>query len=402
MDLSALNFQSKRERDSRLRHTTNAGQPVSIDITGMRFNSIQDSGDRSAESSSSQYYSAAVSPPPMPAELQLQQPDSALMHGSIGEQHTYTGELGGSPSPSARSAAGVPRPAKLRRDPRGEAGMARRIDPEAAAAAATAAADVTSQVQHSEPTLASLITSDTGRPLYMDAGMRSYSGGQRLKSASVTGFYSEPTSTAVSPVIYAPPPIGSGYRHGDPRSASVDVTAQLQHHPHQRSSRGLGGENEQLLMSPQRMGLASQRQSMYSDEFPDSNNHIHHAGSRQPNNPSPNATSISAQSMTGASTAFSFQNSQRSQSQLQSQSLTLATNRSSTSNSNHNTAVGGSRDSMFLRLKEKMKAFKPKSRPQSDHLSDNKAVFFAGNGSSLGSPTTAIGAKPYAGASSSK
>ncbi|KAJ1955624.1 hypothetical protein EC988_001780, partial [Linderina pennispora] len=315
----------------------------------------------------------------MPAELQ---------------HHPYTAaDFNESPSPSVRSTAGKPRSAKLSRNPRGEVGVARRVDPDAADAAA-------SQVQHGEPTLASLITNDTGQPLYIEAGMRSYSGGQRLKSASASGFYSEPASSAVSPVIFAPQPFSSGWNAGDPRSASVDVTNQLQiqhqQHHQQRSSRGLGTENEQLLMSPQRMGPMSQRQSMYSDEFPDSSNH---SNSRQPNNPSPNATSISAQSMTGASTAFSFQNSQRSQSQMQSQSLTLATNRSSTSNSNHNTAIGGSRDSMFLRLKEKMKAFKPKSRPQSDNLSDNKAVFFAGNGSSLGPPTTAMNSKPYLGTS---
>ncbi|KAJ2758229.1 hypothetical protein IWQ56_006056, partial [Coemansia nantahalensis] len=105
--------------------------------------------------------------------------------------------------------------------------------------------------------------------------------------------------------------------------------------------------------------------------------------------------SASAASLTAASGSFSFQNghqrvpshhqpslsiaSQLSAPQQQQQPPQLPPRAALPANSNssanrHSTAMSTTRDSMFLRFKEKMRYFKPRSRPQSDNLTDRRDV----------------------------
>ncbi|KAJ2500356.1 GTPase activating protein (GAP) for Rho1p [Coemansia sp. RSA 1972] len=116
------------------------------------------------------------------------------------------------------------------------------------------------------------------------------------------------------------------------------------------------------------------------------NNRRHMAHSELTPQPSlPSTPSASAASLTAASSSFSFRN-QRVQSHHQSTYSTSSQhqphhyqqhpapgNGAIGSNPNrHSTATNNNRDSMFLRLKEKIKYFKPRSRPQSDNLTDRR------------------------------
>ncbi|KAJ2298797.1 GTPase activating protein (GAP) for Rho1p [Coemansia sp. RSA 353] len=102
----------------------------------------------------------------------------------------------------------------------------------------------------------------------------------------------------------------------------------------------------------------------------------------------PSTPSASAASLTAASSSFSFRNqrvqshhqssySASSQSQPHHYQLPAPGNGAFGSNPNrHSTATNNNRDSMFLRLKEKIKYFKPRSRPQSDNLTDRRPQGF--------------------------
>ncbi|KAJ1731097.1 GTPase activating protein (GAP) for Rho1p [Coemansia biformis] len=105
----------------------------------------------------------------------------------------------------------------------------------------------------------------------------------------------------------------------------------------------------------------------------------------QPSHPS--TPSASAASLTAASGSFSFQNgNQRAQSHHQGsfsissqptatqQQLPRPALSAGSNGSRHSTAASATRDSMFLRFKEKMRYFKPRSRPQSDNLTDRRGV----------------------------
>ncbi|KAJ2081620.1 GTPase activating protein (GAP) for Rho1p [Coemansia sp. RSA 988] len=105
----------------------------------------------------------------------------------------------------------------------------------------------------------------------------------------------------------------------------------------------------------------------------------------------PSTPSVSAASLTAASSSFSFGNQRihahhqssystssqpAQQQQQQSQLNALA----GSNTHRHSTAASTNRDSMFLRFKEKMRHFKPRSRPQSDHIIDRRLASSASQG----------------------
>ncbi|KAJ2722376.1 GTPase activating protein (GAP) for Rho1p [Coemansia sp. Benny D115] len=158
-----------------------------------------------------------------------------------------------------------------------------------------------------------------------------------------------------------------------------------------------GGSASQLSMLPE---SSSARSFAGNSE----NNGPYHMAQNStdfaPHTSSPSTPSISAASATAASSSFSFRNGQRALSHYQAysyhssqplsqQSLnTAASNRHSTATT---AATASNRDSMFLRLKEKIKHFKPRSRPQSDNLTDKRAASSSGKyGQSQ--PSGALGA----------
>ncbi|KAJ2852118.1 GTPase activating protein (GAP) for Rho1p [Coemansia brasiliensis] len=128
------------------------------------------------------------------------------------------------------------------------------------------------------------------------------------------------------------------------------------------------------------------------DNFGANGNNRRHMGPNAELTPQPSlpsTPSASAASLTAASSSFSFRNqrsyhqtsysisSQQSQQQQQQQQQGMPQPGSSIffSSNRHSTAVSN-RDSMFLRFKEKMRALKPRSRPQSDNLTDRRPQGF--------------------------
>ncbi|KAJ2741711.1 GTPase activating protein (GAP) for Rho1p [Coemansia sp. BCRC 34301] len=106
--------------------------------------------------------------------------------------------------------------------------------------------------------------------------------------------------------------------------------------------------------------------------------------------------SAAAASLTAAS-SFSFRNSQTQF--ASSHPLPSQSSYSSSSNNRHSTATtttATNRDSMFLRLKEKMKSFKPRSRPQSDNFADRRSAVGAPHGAgSQPLPSSIVGSPSF-------
>ncbi|KAJ2791103.1 hypothetical protein H4R20_006909, partial [Coemansia guatemalensis] len=123
----------------------------------------------------------------------------------------------------------------------------------------------------------------------------------------------------------------------------------------------------------------------------------------------PSTPSVSAASLTAASSSFSFGNqrmhphhqSSYSTSSQPAQQQPQLNAFAGTNSHRHSTAASSNRDSMFLRFKEKMRHFKPRSRPQSDHIVDRRPAPGASQGlgpsaphsGQLGSPPFKNGAK---------
>ncbi|KAJ2594531.1 hypothetical protein EV177_008343 [Coemansia sp. RSA 1804] len=135
-------------------------------------------------------------------------------------------------------------------------------------------------------------------------------------------------------------------------------------------------------------------------------NRIHHMAQNSTDHTpcisSPTTPSMSAVSLTAASSSFSFRNSvhqanssyhpvhNHSQKHLkrpQHQNHNQSQNQqgAGANTYRYSSAISTSRDSMFLRLKEKMKSFKPRSRPQSDNLSDKRMALNCASTQGIGS-----------------
>ncbi|KAJ2689347.1 GTPase activating protein (GAP) for Rho1p [Coemansia spiralis] len=130
-----------------------------------------------------------------------------------------------------------------------------------------------------------------------------------------------------------------------------------------------GASRSQLSVLPENSSL----KSFHDDR--ENNRHMAQSSTEfAPHASSSPSISAAAASLTAVS-SFSFRNSQT---QLaSSHPLPLQSSYGSHSNNRHSTATtttATNRDSMFLRLKEKMKSLKPRSRPQSDNFADRRSA----------------------------
>ncbi|KAJ2865186.1 GTPase activating protein (GAP) for Rho1p [Coemansia aciculifera] len=144
-----------------------------------------------------------------------------------------------------------------------------------------------------------------------------------------------------------------------------------------------GASRSQLSVLPENSSL----KSFHDDRGSENNRHMAQSSTEfAPHASSSPSISAAAASLTAVS-SFSFRNSQT---QLaSSHPLPSQSSYGSHSNNRHSTATATTatnRDSMFLRLKEKMKSFKPRSRPQSDNFADRR--------SAAGAPLHGVGSQP--------
>ncbi|KAJ1822834.1 GTPase activating protein (GAP) for Rho1p [Coemansia sp. RSA 2598] len=159
-----------------------------------------------------------------------------------------------------------------------------------------------------------------------------------------------------------------------------------------------GGSQSQLSVLPENGSLNS-----YVGASSENNAPYHTAQNSAeftPHTSSPTSTPSIAASATAASSSFSFRNSQRAHSHyhysssqpFSHQPASASNNNSANANTGTGTgtsnrystatattattasasATNGNRDSMFLRLKEKIKHLKPRSRPHSEHIADRR------------------------------
>ncbi|KAJ2909371.1 GTPase activating protein (GAP) for Rho1p, partial [Coemansia aciculifera] len=144
-----------------------------------------------------------------------------------------------------------------------------------------------------------------------------------------------------------------------------------------------GASRSQLSVLPENVSI----KSFHDERGNENNRHMAQSSTEfAPHASSSPSISAAAASLTAAS-SFSFRNSQTQF--ASSHPLPSQSSYGSNSNNRHSTATtttATNRDSMFLRLKEKMKSFKPRSRPQSDNFADRR--------SAAGAPHGAAGSQP--------
>ncbi|KAJ1747478.1 GTPase activating protein (GAP) for Rho1p [Coemansia sp. RSA 1821] len=270
-----------------------------------------------------------------------------------------------------------------------------------------------------QPTLAALALADSRGQL--DSGLGHYHQHPyrlRADARNAQGFCSEPVSEAGSPVCSissARMSVGRGAASVDsavlgagmsPGATALGVmfppgtkttagsVVQRGSSSSRRSSRDSNRQPSEIGASAGRHEAVAGRQRTGSDicahgapgtltALPEGGaleNNFRHMGPNAELTPQPSlpsTPSASAASLTAAS-SFSFRNQRSHQtciSSQQSQQGMLQPGSSIFSSNRHSTAVSN-RDSMFLRFKEKMKALKPRSRPQSDNLTDRRPQGF--------------------------
>ncbi|KAJ2491881.1 GTPase activating protein (GAP) for Rho1p [Coemansia sp. RSA 2050] len=190
-----------------------------------------------------------------------------------------------------------------------------------------------------------------------------------------------------------------GVRHAGPATARSPAMSEVLHsgdkYPHHfqqhrsgfsstsspqipDSSRGFysGDDSSQAGASRSQLSVLPENSSLKSfHDDRENNRHMAQSSTEfAPHASSSPSISAAAASLTAVS-SFSFRNSQT---QLaSSHPLPLQSSYGSHSNNRHSTATtttATNRDSMFLRLKEKMKSLKPRSRPQSDNFADRRSA----------------------------
>ncbi|KAJ2451217.1 GTPase activating protein (GAP) for Rho1p [Coemansia sp. RSA 2336] len=279
------------------------------------------------------------------------------------------------------------------------------------------------QQQQQQPTLAALALADSRGQL--DSGLGHYHQHPyrlRADARNAQGFCSEPVSEAGSPVCSISSGrmsvgrgvgsvdsavLGAGVSPGASAlgvmfpvgtKTTADSVVQRGSSSSRRSSRDSNRQPSEFGASAGRHEAVAGRQRTGSDIYahgapgtltalPEGGaleNNFRHMGPNAELTPQPSlpsTPSASAASLTAAS-SFSFRNQQRShqtcissQQSQQSQQGMPQPGSSIFSSNRHSTAVSN-RDSMFLRFKEKMKALKPRSRPQSDNLTDRRPQGF--------------------------
>ncbi|KAJ2008344.1 GTPase activating protein (GAP) for Rho1p, partial [Coemansia thaxteri] len=260
--------------------------------------------------------------------------------GAVSADNTLAMSYGSSRAPSSTSALGVMFSAP-----------AAAMDPMAHARG----------MRYTESTIATAARSPAMSDVVRGSDMHTHHHFQQHRSAF---------SSASSPQA---PDAGKGFYSGDESSQPGASRSQLSVLPENSSLKSFHGEFG---------GENNRRLAQSSTEF------APHASS------SPSISAVAA-SLTAASSSFSFRNSQT---QFASSHILPMQQPSYSSSNRHSTATSttASRDSMFLRLKEKMKYFKPRSRPHSDNFADRRSAAGVPHGSagSQPLPSSILGSPP--------
>ncbi|KAJ2087140.1 GTPase activating protein (GAP) for Rho1p [Coemansia sp. RSA 986] len=235
---------------------------------------------------------------------------------------------------------------------------------------------------------------------YADAASaRSPRGGEihlnNASNSSVSSFYSS-NAHQQQQRRQAEPPSSSSFVSADCRPAS---TAEYSGSAGVTTSAGASGGGRTLLQSHQ-LSVLHEGNDGSTRGISGDNGRLNHTQHKAQNStdhtPCISSPSTSAVSLTAASSSFSFRNSthqanssyhpvqnhsqnppRRPQQQQQQHNAGGSTSR-------YSTAASTNRDSMFLRLKEKMRSFKQRSRPQSDNLSDKRMALSCTSSQGIG------------------